>query len=415
MPAIDSPAQRDALLAITGRVVMPIVSPPLDGGVVRIIGDKIVGIGPRRSDDHCLDLGDVAILPGFINAHTHLELSDLTAPLGMPGEPLARWVKRVIEHRRKRRDSAATLEIGRLESQQAGATTVVDIVQFDWTPTPGMALREFKLWELIGLSFRRGNEALDRAAVQVAAETDDTDVHSGLSPHAPYSVHPEVVARSVKFAAQRRAVVAMHVAESEDERELLARGTGPLREFLDEIGAWDSDAFRPGARPLDFLRVLAGGHKSLVVHGNYLDREERAFLADQRDRLSLVHCPRTCAFFGHPNVKLTDLASSGARVCLGTDSRASNPDLSVLAEARHVSRAGQIAPRAILEMITSQAALALGIEDLTGSLAVGLSADLAIVELSTTRGGDPYEWVLNGDSQVRSTMFRGRWTTPQHS
>ena len=104
----------------------------------------------------------------------------------------------------------------------------------------------------------------------------------------------------------------------------------------------DSEAIPRGSRPLDYLRALADSPRALVIHGNYLSGEELAFIGERRERMSLVFCPRTHAYFGHAPYPLERAVSAGARVALGTDSRASNPDLSLLEEmrfvARHVSR-----------------------------------------------------------------------------
>ena len=130
----------------------------------------------------------------------------------------------------------------------------------------------------------------------------------------------------------------MHLAESPEELELLRHGGGPLRAFLEELGAWDATAIPPGTRPLDYLRLLASAHRALVVHGNYLDDEEIAFLGANAGRMSVVYCPRTHDWFAHRDYPLEKMLAAGATVALGTDGRGSSPDLSLLGEMRFAAR-----------------------------------------------------------------------------
>jgi cytosine/adenosine deaminase-related metal-dependent hydrolase len=156
--------------------------------------------------------------------------------------------------------------------------------------------------------------------------------------------------------------------------------------------------------------VLARGPRALVIHGNLLDDKELAFVAGQRERMSVVYCPRTHAYFDHPPHPLPKLLAAGARVALGTDGRVSNPDLNLLAEARFVaSKFPSIAPAEALAMITLRAAEALGLEREVGSLEPGKRADLAVPALPPNSGADPCEVVLGSDCQVVRTMHAGTW------
>ncbi len=124
----------------------------------------------------------------------------------------------------------------------------------------------------------------------------------------------------------------MHLAESPEELRLLSHGDGPFRDLLADRSMWDESAIPAGTRPLDYLRMLAAAPKALVVHGNYLSAEELQFLATHAASMSLVYCPRTHGFFEHSPYPLRQALDLGVRVAIGTDSRASNPDLSLLAE-----------------------------------------------------------------------------------
>ena len=149
--------------------------------------------------------------------------------------------------------------------------------------------------------------------------------------------------------------------------------------------------------------------QALVIHGNYLDVEEREFLAGKQN-FTVVYCPRTHAHFRHEPHPWLDLRKRGVRVALGTDSRASNPDLSLWNELLFLrERFPQVAPGELLELGTRAGAEALGLESKIGTLAVGKSADVAVIELASDRSDDPHEWLLHPESHPAATMREGWW------
>jgi cytosine/adenosine deaminase-related metal-dependent hydrolase len=237
-------------------------------------------------------------------------------------------------------------------------------------------------------------------------------IRLGLSPHAPYTVSPALLTSLLTLARQRNLPVAMHVAESADELELLANGTGRFQQLLDERSMWDPSAISHGSAPFDYLQVLATAPRALVIHGNYLDRDEHEFLATHSDRMSLVYCPRTHAYFDHPPYPLSEILAAGVRVALGTDSRASNPDLSVLAEMRYAAKShAHVAPGAILRMSTLSGAEALGREQECGSITPGKLAHLAAIPVepySYRNPGDLLEEILWAETAPSATWYRGQ-------
>jgi cytosine/adenosine deaminase-related metal-dependent hydrolase len=383
-PFADSPP-----LAIQARWVFPVDRPPLEGGIVTIAGGRIVAIGENASSRPPQDLGDVALLPGLVNAHTHLEFSLLRQPLGKPGVSFADWIRQVVAFRRHfgMGSQPQARLAGLALSRAAGVAAVGEIATAAWPqtlPAPLDELRVVVFRELLGLAAERIEPLLQIAADHVAARpaAEMPGVVAGLSPHAPYTVHPQVLKAACELSAKGRFPIAMHLAETREELELLRAHTGSLVSLLQSLGAWQPGVLPRGLRPLDYLRKLATADRALVIHGNYLALDEIDFLGAHRDRLSVVYCPRTHAYFGHEPYPLAALLAAGARVAVGTDSLASNPDLDLWQELRHVARHHpQIAPEAILRMGTLAGAEALGLDETLGSMTPGKSAQLTVARL----------------------------------
>ena len=396
------------IVALRARWVFPVAGPPLRDAAVTISQGRIVAVGSPPRGVPVEDLGGAAIVPGLVNAHAHLEFSDLAGPIGRPGMGFVEWLGSVIQHRAAAPPPGRwCIDRGLRESVGHGVTTIGEIAQ------PGGAWDAYLaspcdgtiFLELIAPRVERVEAALEAAGKH---NVEVGQWRPGLSPHAPYTVHPELLARAAALSARREMPLAMHLAESREEIDFLRDGRGPFRELLESRGAWDPSARPRGARPLDELRVLSRAHRALVIHGNYLDDEEIELLGRQRRQMAVVYCPRTHAWFGHARYPLEKLLAAGAIVALGSDSRASSPDLSLLAELRHVAREFPAMNRAtILELGTLGSARALGLDARIGTLEPGKWANLAVVALPDDAGADPHELLLDGAGAVIATWVRG--------
>ncbi|MCA9179177.1 MAG: amidohydrolase family protein [Planctomycetales bacterium] len=356
-------------------------------------GWRVVAVGRNESTGSPHDLGDFAILPPLTNAHCHLEFSDLTEPLGEPGMSLPAWIKEVVRHRRAADTEGqrrASYLAGLAESRRAGVATVGDITTLPWSPDwisrqdasacPGVAMLE-----LLSLDVARVDDLIQTASRHLS---NATPWRAGLSPHAPYSTTPELVDRACQLCRETGAPLAMHLAESREELELLASGGGAFRELLESFGVWRERVFDQPRGSIDVLQQLARAPCTLVVHGNYLGHGEIELLSQHRDRMTVVYCPRTHAFFRHDEHPLPSLLAAGVPVALGTDSRASNPDLSVWNELRCAAeRHPSVSPAELFRMVTTTPALALGFApmDLLGCPIESL------VAAPIGAGGDPWE------------------------
>jgi cytosine/adenosine deaminase-related metal-dependent hydrolase len=199
----------------------------------------------------------------------------------------------------------------------------------------------------------------------------------------------------------------MHLAESKEELQLLAASEGPFRELLEERSMWDGDAIRRGSRPLGYLQSLSAAPRALVIHGNYLAADEIEYLARCRDRMSVVYCPRTHAYFQHDAYPLQCMRKSKVRVVLGTDSRASNPDLDLLADVRFAAALHpEVAPAEWIRMATLDAAAALALDDRAGSLTVAKRADVIALSCDANER-DAYAAVVSGAAPLRRVWLNG--------
>jgi cytosine/adenosine deaminase-related metal-dependent hydrolase len=402
------------VFALRARLLFPVSGPPIPGGILTIRGPRIVAVGENLSGDAPIDLGDVAIVPGLINAHTHLEFSDLDRPLGQPGEPLPTWIRRVIAYRQQSTANASkAINRGLLESVSHGVTAVGEIATTGWNGTTRPAMDVVLFRELIGLAKERIEPLLEMAEEHLSLSWDADSITTGLSPHAPYTVHPELLNRATALAAQRKMPVAMHVAESAEELELLRTGKGPFRTLLGELGVWREGVIPCGVGPIQYLQALVAAPRTLVIHGNYLDDDAIAFCAQHRDRLAVVYCPRTHHYFGHAPYPLHDMLSAGVTLCVGTDSRASNPDLSLFEELRFIAaNHPQVSPPEVLQLGTYNGAKMLRNVREHGVLQPGAYANLAIIDVPNRSPADPHELLFASESRVKQTWWRGRQVSP---
>lgn len=399
-----------AAFTLRARWVLPVDRPPIPGGYVSVAEGRITTVDVKPpTGGRVEDLGDVVLLPGLVNAHTHLEFSDLAAPLGRSGMSLPAWIRLVIaERKRGNHDAVAAIAAGLAESAAAGVTTLGEICT---APTADYAIEGstpglIAFQESIGFSAQR----VDSALADLRRRLAEAAAPAGLSPHAPYTVHPRLLERITALAAAEGIPVAMHLAESPAELQLLADGDGDFRTLLEERSMWDATAIPRGWRPMDYLQRFVKAPRSLVIHGNLLAADEIEFLGERRETLSVVYCPRTHAYFDHPIYPLAAMRKAGVRIALGTDSRASNPDLNLLADLRFAAaRFSEIDPAEWVPMATLDAAQALGVGDEVGSLVPGKRADLAALPCSAD---DPLESIAYGDTQIERVWIAGRpWPT----
>tara|TARA_B100000676_G_scaffold129746_1_gene128826 strand:- start:13465 stop:14673 length:1209 start_codon:yes stop_codon:yes gene_type:complete len=371
------------------RWIVPVNGKPLENGFLRTDKGKVTELTTSvAAGESVIDLGDIALVPGLVNAHTHLEFSELTQPVGNPEQSFDHWISAVVGYRRSQlqNDSALlkqAIRSGISESQEDGVLALGEIT------TNGELLPAYQASTACLVSLR---EVINFSADRIEEVTQDTrdyvlqaqsaGVKAGISPHAPYTVHQKQLTELCRLSRELECVCAMHLAETKEECELITERSGPLREMLNRIGMWDDSAITLNSSLTEYVESLATSWRAIIVHGNYLDRDTIQYIGNAGDRLSVCYCPRTHHYFGHDPYPLEEMLAQGVRVCLGTDSRASNPNLALTGEVALVrTQFPQVDAQELLKMVTMHAAYALGIEQSHGFIGPGAVSDLLAVEL----------------------------------
>jgi cytosine/adenosine deaminase-related metal-dependent hydrolase len=419
---------RSDSLTLTARYVFPVEGAPIHNGWVSVIDGAISRVGRSHGVRPDFDLGNVAILPGFVNAHTHLDLAPIEPEADRPDgtEDEIRWLRRVVDRRRRTMpdESRRTVATNIDASLAAGTTAIADISPAgqSWNAVADSPLRGIVFAEILGLRRGRGLQTNQDAWEWIGSLGIEEDapirrLRPGLSPHAPYSTAGWLYER----ASAGKMPLSTHLAEMPEERLLLETRGGPLRSFLEEIGAWDDDGGPLGPSPADYLR--RGELKQsdwLVAHGTYLRPDEfwglRPTGEEGDRRVAVAYCPRTHARFGQAPHPYRAMLERGVIVCLGTDGLASSPTLSVLDEVRFLhQRDPSLSGPLLVTMATLFGAWALRIDDIAGSIAPRKRADFAIVALPDREEDDPHRLLLDSDLPVIGTMSDGefvwgKWT-----
>lgn len=375
-------------MMLKARYVLPVDGPVIEDGCVVVAGDRIAAIGPAR-DVHkppVTDYGDALICPGFINAHTHLELTSLAGRVP-PTSDFIDWLRRLVAVRRAesitQEQVQQAVRTGIAQSVRAGVTAIGDITSRPaWTrevlarsPLGGVSFGE-----IIAIGNRRHllAERLDAAA---AWDIGSGRMRAGISPHAPYTLEPDGLRRCAERARSLNSPLCIHLAECADELLFTQSGEGPFAEYLSKLGGRDHSVPASGCRPIELAhRSGLLGPRTIAAHANYVTDADIDQLAAGGTHVAF--CPRTHDAFGHPPHRFRDMLLCGVNVCIGTDSLASNPSLCVLDELRFLHRQyPDFPPEELLRMGTIRSARALGLAEQTGSLTVGKQADLVVIPL----------------------------------
>jgi cytosine/adenosine deaminase-related metal-dependent hydrolase len=266
-------------------------------------------------------------------------------------------------------------------------------------------LRVVSYGEVQAMAQRRGLIE-ERLAVAADESFESDHLRTAISPHAPYSVEMTGYERCVEVAKTRELPLATHLAETLDEAPFLADHTGGFRNLWEFLGAWDESVPKFAGGPVRFAQAvgLLDYHRTLLAHVNYCDDAELDLLSN--GKASVVYCPRTHAYFGHPPHRWREMLARGINVAIGTDSCASSPDLNLVEELRLVRRiAPEVSAGDIWKMAMANGARAIDMSGRVGVLSTGAAADFVFYRASAE---DPLESILSDASAPREVWIDGK-------
>jgi cytosine/adenosine deaminase-related metal-dependent hydrolase len=381
------------------RWVLPISEPPIEDGWIEIADGRIVAVGDSRAGLHAASSAppSIAILPGLVNAHTHLELSWMRGQVP-PAASMTRWVERLLSLRGMAGNHPVEPIADAIrEARSAGTTLVGDITNTlaAYEPLADSELSAAVLRELLGFNPVDAGALVQSTRQALGELTPLARLRPSIVPHAPYSVAPSLL-RAIA-AASDGAPTSIHLGESPEEIEFLRWGTGPWRDLLMRLGVWSDSWTAPGQGPVDY--IAAHGllnERLLAVHCVQLTDEELAMLA--RARATVVTCPRSNRWVGAGLPPVERFYRSGVRVAVGTDSLASVDDLNVFSELKVIRELAPGVPAGeILASATRHGADALGFGRELGTIEPGKRAELIAVAVPDDVS-DVEEYLLSGIS-----------------
>jgi cytosine/adenosine deaminase-related metal-dependent hydrolase len=370
------------MAAVTYRAawVLPIARPPIAGGTVTVDGDRIVGVG-EFAGGPVEDLGNVAILPGLVNAHTHLELSWMRGQVP-PGTSMPQWASRLMALRRTVSSEPPEPIVDAIAEARASGTCLVGDVTNTFAtfePLLDSDLSAVLFRELLGFSAPDPEGLVKQVSEQIADLTPVEWLRPCLVPHAPYSVSPGLLQAIAR--ASRGRPFSIHLGESAQEVEFLQKGTGEWRALLEALNVWNPSWTPPACGPVEYLQRLGLVDANLVaVHGVQFTDGDLSRLASAG--ATVVACPRSNTWTGAGDPPVERFYASGVRVAVGTDSLASVENLNLFAELAAVRRLAPGVPAGrLLESATRAGATALGFQADFGSIEPGKRAQLLAVRL----------------------------------
>jgi cytosine/adenosine deaminase-related metal-dependent hydrolase len=386
----------------SARWVLPITAPVIEHGAVAVEGTRIVGVGPRQAllsrfpEATVEDFNEAAILPGFVNAHSHLELTAMRGFLEDVEGDFSIWLKKLTVARLERMtpdDLYISAAWGAVEAARAGVTSLgdaSDAASASMRALERVGLRGTVYQEGFGPDPRLAQEHFEKLREKIfkLREYESQRVRLGISPHSPYTVSAPQLELIADFALAERLPLMMHAAESLSEEQFMRQGSGPFAEGLARRGIeWNA----PGVSTIQYLKRLGVLRtKPLLAHCIRVDDADMEAIKEAG--AAVAHCPKSNAKLCHGRAPFAAFIERGLKVGLGSDSVASNNTCDMLEEARfallnsratlnQASSVRMLDANDVLVAATLGGARALGLDDQTGALSEGLEADLTVIAL----------------------------------
>jgi cytosine/adenosine deaminase-related metal-dependent hydrolase len=387
--------------------------PPINDGAVVVEGTKITDVGrfddlKRRHSGEVLDLGEQVLLPGLINAHCHLDYTNLRGKIPRQ-ESFAGWIRAINAEKAHltEQDYVDSIAAGLAEAQSFGTTSILNLEAFPGLvpQVPRPSLRVWWCAEMIDLRHPLDVEEVANNLRHWFEAHPDWLGGFGLSPHAPFTASPQLYSEASRIAQQHDVPLSTHLAESVEELQAFRDASGPLFDFLKSIGHPLEN--RAKETPLSsLLRNQSIGPRWIIAHLNELEAGDFDLLRSAR-KFHIAHCPRSHSFFRHSPFGYHELRALGFNICVGTDSLASNTSLNLFAELRELLRKEPwLSPKEALATVTVNAASAIGQQSSLGSIRAGFLADLIALPIDPSET-NIFENIVAFDQAVWWTMVNG--------
>ena len=399
-------------MIVRGRVVVTMDGPPIDNGAVVIAGDRIADVGrfseirERHAGERVIDVGEQALLPGLINAHCHLDYTCLGGRIPRQ-KSFTEWIRAINGEKAQLspEDYFGSINDGFSKAKQFGTTSIANLTGFpELIARVEPPIRTWWFAELIDVRDpSQPDELIDLATRQLKSQEN-----WGLAPHAPFTASADLYRRCEEIAKSENILVTTHLAESLEEMAMFRDAAGALYDFLKEIGRDMSDC--GGRTPLSEFVRRVGEQSSphwILVHMNQLSDDDFGLLKKAPPNISVVHCPRSHAYFRHSLFQFDRIRALNLNICLGTDSLASNDDLSLFAEMRAFQKEfPDVRSADILKMVTVNSARALRQETALGKVRPDFFADLIAVPIEDATA--IFDELIGFDGAVQWLMVGGR-------
>jgi 5-methylthioadenosine/S-adenosylhomocysteine deaminase len=417
---------------LSADFVLPISAEPISGGAIAIDETKIIAVGAKRElsekfpDAAMENFDEAVILPGFVNCHSHLEITAMRGFLDDVEEDFYSWLMKLTATRAEKlseEDIETAAIFGALEAVRAGITCFGDIGRFGKAGFQALKANGLRgiLFQETEFSPNDENSLTDFAKLEdkfLELKKNETElVKVGLSPHAPYTVSRKLFEKITDYAIAENVKISVHVAESNEERDFFQTGTGFFLEVYKKLNLqWNA----PLTSPVEYLAEIGVLQtKPLLVHCVKVSDRDIRLISESGSRVA--HCPKSNAKFGHGIAPLEKFLMKKIRVGFGSDSVASNNTCDILEEARFGTlfarnsgnRKRFLNAREIIETATLGAAGALGLESEIGTLEAGKQADLTVVSLANVAQmpiHDVYSTLVfaSNGRDVKMTMVAGK-------
>ncbi len=405
-------------MILAAEWIFPITSPPLHRHAIEIEGETIQQIRPLRDSDPYLN--GACLLPGLVNAHTHLAY---TAMRNLFDDlEFFPWIRKVTETKLQKwtvQDVVASTRLGIQESLHAGITTVADMCDLEpaLETLAQSPLRGIFYWEVFGVEKEQAERSwndLRELYPRFQKQFGSSKLQIGISPHSCFTVRPELYNRIADWAIADRIPISFHAAESKEEEDFIGRRGGAIANFLERRASDWQILGNTSVSHLAETGILET--KPLLAHAVHVSEIDMEIL--KASDVSIAHCPKSNAKFGHGIAPLSRFASHSLRTGIGSDSAASNNRFDLFEEARFAllqQRSTQRKPvfreDQILELLTMGGARALRMEDRIGSLEAGKLADIIAVRIPpsyssaeevvrhiihNTTASDVFKTIING-------------------